>query len=169
LRFLKKRSRLEAPDYREEQTRISELLEGWELSQNEPDKLILPLEHAYTPAEPSFRALKGADAGMASVLVRAAVEADCELHLALMTIEESGSAEQAGYYSRERWRGGGSEEADDGESFDVVEIDEQEMTLSEWRQPDGSQPELGTLPLDETLLGMRGSASDGQDFQERSR
>ena len=105
LRFLEKGGRLDAPDYREEQSRVSALLKGWEASPTSPDKLILILEHAYTPAELSFGALKGADAGMASVLVRAASEADCDLHLALMTIEESGSAEQTGYYSRGSWHG----------------------------------------------------------------
>jgi len=51
------------------------------------------LEHAYTPAELSFQCPQGADAGVASVLVKAAAEADCDLHLALVSIEESGSAE----------------------------------------------------------------------------
>ena len=74
-----------------------ELLRSWASAEDEPDKLILPLEHAYTPAELSFSALKGADAGVASVLVKAAAEADCDLHLALVSIEESGSAEHTGY------------------------------------------------------------------------
>jgi predicted 2-oxoglutarate/Fe(II)-dependent dioxygenase YbiX len=170
LRFLKKRSRLGAPDYREEQARVSELLKGWEVSPDEPDKLILPLEHAYTPAELSFGALKGADAGMASVLVRAADEADCDLHLALMTIEESGIAEQTAYYSRGRWRGGGDEEADDGEEFDVVEVSDQSMTLSEWRQPDGSTAGIGDLPFDQKELcppdAFEEMTPDEQHFHE---
>jgi len=170
LRFLKKRSRLGAPDYREEQARVSTLLKGWEASLDEPDKLILPLEHAYTPAELSFGALKGADAGMASVLVRAADEADCDLHLALMTVEESGSAEQTGYYSRGRWRGGGEEEADDDEPFDVIEISDQSMTLTEWRRPDGSPAALGELPFDEKELcppdAFEDMTPDEQHFEE---
>jgi hypothetical protein len=36
--------------------------------------------------ELSFSALKGADAGVASVLVKAAAAADCDLHLALVSI-----------------------------------------------------------------------------------
>jgi hypothetical protein len=49
LRFPSKRRRLKAPDYRTEQVRVVELLRNW--AEDEPDKLILPLEHAYTPAE----------------------------------------------------------------------------------------------------------------------
>ena len=170
LRFLKKGGRLDAPDYREEQARVSQLLRDWADTPDEPDKLILPLEHAYTPAELSFEALKGADAGRASVLVRAADEADCDLHLALMTVEESGSAEQTGYYSRGRWRGGGSEEADDGEAFDVVEVDDQSMTLSGWRRPDGKTAGLGDLPFDENELcppdAFEDMTPDEQHFHE---
>ncbi len=41
---------------------MAEALRTWASAEDEPDKLILPLEHAYTPAELSFGALKGADA-----------------------------------------------------------------------------------------------------------
>jgi len=170
LRFPGKRRRLEAPDYRTEQARVSDLLRGWTSNPDEPDKLILPLEHAYTPAELSFGALKGADAGVASVLAKAAEEAECDLHLALVSIEESGSAEQTGYYSRGRWRGGGEEEADDGESFDVVEVIDQSMTLSEWRRPDGKAAGLGELPFDEKELcppdAFEDMTPDEQHFHE---
>ena len=119
LRFVGKRRPLKAPDYRDEQGRVAELLRNWASAEDEPDKLILPLEHAYTPAELSFGALKGADAGVASVLVKAAAEADCDLHLALVSIEESGSAEHTGYYGRralESRRGGRRRE------FEVAEV-----------------------------------------------
>ncbi|MDE2379594.1 2OG-Fe(II) oxygenase [Bradyrhizobium sp.] len=100
--FVGKKRALKAPDYREEHMRVVKVLRSWAGAEDEPDKLILPLEHAYTPAELSFSALKGADAGSASVLVEAAAEADCDLHLALVSIEESGSAEHTGYYRRRR-------------------------------------------------------------------
>ena len=104
LRFLGKRRSLEAPDYRaEHEARVAELLRGWTSAEDEPDKLILPLGACLYAGGAVVRALKGADAGVASVLVRAAAEADCDLHLALVSIEESGSAEHTGYYRRGRW------------------------------------------------------------------
>ena len=51
LRFLGEQLVLKAPDYRAEQKRIVELLRSWAGAEGEPDKLVLPLEHAYTPAE----------------------------------------------------------------------------------------------------------------------
>jgi hypothetical protein len=72
LRFADKSRPLTAPDYRGEQAQVAEALRTWAGAEDEPDKLILPLEHAYTPAELSSGALKGADAGAASVLVKAA-------------------------------------------------------------------------------------------------
>ena len=148
LRFVGKRRPLKAPDYRAEHGRVVELLQNWASAEDEPDKLILPLEHAYTPAELSFSALKGADAGVGSVLVKAAAEADCDLHLALVSIEESGSAEHTGYYSRRRR----SRDDEDSEEFEVAEVIDRALFLSEWRRPDGSEAGFDDFPFAEDEL-----------------
>ena len=134
-------SRPKAPDYRDQQARVTETLLTWTSAADEPRKLILPLEHAYTPAELSFAALKGADAGAASVLVEAAAKADCDLHLALVSIEETGLAEHTGHYGR--WRN------DEDEEFEVVEVNERELVLSEWRRPDGGKAMFDKIPFEE--------------------
>jgi predicted 2-oxoglutarate/Fe(II)-dependent dioxygenase YbiX len=125
-------------------TALRQWAEGKELPDDDsPEKLIYPLEHAYTPAELSFAALKGVDAAGAAVLVAAAPRAGCDLHLALVSIEESGLAEHTDYYpSRRRWR---SDEEDD--DFEIVEVSERTATLSNWHRPDGGQTELGALPF----------------------
>jgi predicted 2-oxoglutarate/Fe(II)-dependent dioxygenase YbiX len=102
LRFLGKKRPPQPPDYRTERRRIEELLRLWAEATDEADKLILPLEHAYTPAELSFETLKGRDAAVASVLAAAAAEANCDVHLVLVSIEESGSAEHSGHYGHRR-------------------------------------------------------------------
>ena len=143
----------EPPNYDTEQARVTVLLRQWSAGKDAPDddspeKLLYPLEHAYTPAELAFETLKGADAAVAAVLVAAASAADCDLHLALVSITESGSAEYIGDYgSRHR---GWSEE--DEEDFEVSEVHERHETLSDWRRPDGSRPELGDLPFMEDEL-----------------
>ena len=147
LRFVDRSRPLKAPDYRGEQLRVAEALRNWAGAEDEPDKLILPLEHAYTPAELSFGALKGADAGVASVLIKAAAEADCDLHLALVSIEESGSAEHTGYYGRRGW---GRDEED--EEFEVAEVFDRALILSEWRRPDGGEAGFGDFPFAEDEL-----------------
>jgi predicted 2-oxoglutarate/Fe(II)-dependent dioxygenase YbiX len=168
LRLLGKRSPLKAPDYRAEQGRVADLLRRWAGAKAEPDKLILPLEHAYTPAELSFDALKGADAGVASVLVKAAAEADCDLHLALVSIEESGSAQHTGYDRYSRWSE--EEEDDDEEEFEADEVIDQWLILSEWRRPDGGETEFGDFPFTEDELcppdAFENRTPDEQHFHE---
>jgi len=138
----------EPPNYDTEQARVTVLLRQWSTGKDAPDadspeKLLYPLEHAYTPAELAFAALKGADAAVADVLIAAASAADCDLHLALVSIKESGSAEHIGYYGSRRR--GWSEE--DEEDFEVGEVFDRSETLSDWRRPDGSQLALGTCPF----------------------
>ena len=147
LRFVDKSRPPKAPDYRAVERRAAEVLRNWANAEDEPDKLILPLEHAYTPAELSFGALKGADAGMASVLVKAAAEADCDLHLALVSIEESGSAEHTAYYGRGRGR-----RDEDDETFEVAEVFDRALILSEWRRPDGGEAGFDDFPFSEDEL-----------------
>jgi len=143
----------EPPDYSVERSRVAELLRRWSANKESPEddtpeKLIYPLEHAYTPAELSFAALKGADAAVAAVLVAAAEHAGCDLHLALVSIEESGTAEHTGYYGSRRGRW--SDEEDD--EFEVDEVFDRSLVLSDWRKPDGDQPELANVPFSEAEL-----------------
>lgn len=141
------------PSYTAEQDHVTTLLRQWaettgEADDQSPRKVIYPLEHAYTPAELSFAALKGADAAAAAVLSTAAQQAECALHLALVSIEESGTAEHTGAYpSRGRWR---SDEDDD--DYEIDEVYDRVTALSDWRLPDGGQPDLGTLPFQDDEL-----------------
>ena len=81
------------------------------------------------------------------MLVNAAAEADCDLHLALVSIEESGIAEHAGYYGR-RW----GRDEEDGEEFEVVEVSDRALILSEWRRPNGEAAGFHDFPFDEAEL-----------------
>ena len=139
------------PSYDAERGRLAELLRRWAEDGSpadgiSPEKLIYPLEHAYTPAGLAFGALKGADAARAATLLAAAQAADCDLHLALLSIDESGSAEHTGFYGSYRRRGR-HDESDD-EEFEVSEVYDRNETLSEWRRPGGGTSELGMLPLE---------------------
>jgi predicted 2-oxoglutarate/Fe(II)-dependent dioxygenase YbiX len=142
LRTDKKMPLPEPPDYRLEQDNVASLLRNWatELStdvhEGTPEKLIYLLEHAYTPAELGFDALKNADEAVADVLVAAAGQADCEIHLALVSVEESGSADYAG--SGRYW---------DEDNFEVGEVIDRMETVSEWRRTDGQPSPLPTLPF----------------------
>ena len=138
----------EPPDYTAEQARVTKLLRSWcdgkrRQDDDAPEKLVYPLEHAYTPAELGFTALKGADAAVAGLLAAAARDAECDLHLALLTIEESGGAEYAESYGSRRGRW----DTEEGE-FEAGEVFDRSMTLSDWRRPDGGAPALGDIPAE---------------------
>lgn len=130
------------PDYQREQDIVASLLSEWtnELNAGEhqalPEKLIYLLEHAYTSAELGFDALKGADSAVADVLLAATEAAHCDIHLALVSVEESGNAEYAG--NGRYWQ---EDDFEEGEVFDRIE------TISEWRRPDGNSSYLPILPF----------------------
>lgn len=136
------------PDYREQQAQAASLLHAWAATpathddRTVPEKLIYPLEHAYTQAELGFNALKNADAALAEVLTEAAERADCEIYLALVTMQESGSAEVV-------YTGSGRRRYWDGDAFDyeIGEVFDRSETVSDWRAVDGSQPPLPDLPF----------------------
>ncbi|WP_088347270.1 MULTISPECIES: 2OG-Fe(II) oxygenase [Rhodomicrobium] len=154
----------EPPSYEAETERVASLLGAWAQTKDEadnrdhignaaddvasPEKIVYLLEHAYTPAELAFETLKGADAAIARLLTAAAPRAACDLHLALLTVWESGSAE---YTGRENWhyrrgrRDAGEEEH--SAEFEVIEVLDDARSLSEWRRPDGAPTALGTLPI----------------------
>ena len=125
------------PSYEQETAALGHLLQQWcdpsaPAGEDRPVKLVYPLEHAYTPAELSFTALKGADAAAAGVLAAAACAAACDLHVALLRIEESGAAEYSGYPGS-RWSRRYHDDDDDGEDrFRVAEVFERSLTLSHW-------------------------------------
>ena len=145
------------PEYDEQSSAITALLALWVKNKNlandeTPEKLIYPLEHAYTSAELGFDTLKNADAGAAAVIVPAAAAAGCELHLALVAIEESGSAEHD--YAPQR-RGRWYRRDDDGdrdEEFEIGEVIDRNLTVSHWRTPDGITAAMGALPFLEEEL-----------------
>lgn len=139
---------LRPPDYQAEMAHAAALLRKWGDSKTGPDdgvpeKVIYPLEHAYSLAELDFAKLKGADSAVAAVLGSAAPQAACDLHLALVSIEESGSAEYNGSYRR-RYRG-----YDDDDEFEAGEVLDRSALLTEWRHEDGKPLTLGEIPIEE--------------------
>jgi hypothetical protein len=161
----KKGKALQPPSYEAEAKTVTELLRDWagekvtasvdtadenDAGKAAAEKLIIPLDHAYTPAELAFDKLKGADAAVARLLGAAAPQAGCDLHLALLTVWECGSAE---YNGRENWHyRRGRRDAGDGENaseFDVVEVLDWSKTLSDWRRLDGAVTTIGKLPVED--------------------
>ena len=151
----------EPADHATQEAVVAGLLKYWAEAprspeEESPEKLVYPLEHAYTPAELGFQALKGADAGIAQVVVAAARRADCDVHLALITVEESGPAEYTSY-SRPRRGGSGydeedesdddDDEDDEADGFEVTEVANRSVTASHWCRPGGEPSSLSPIPV----------------------
>jgi hypothetical protein len=151
---------LKAPSYERETARATAPLQDWVKSKaspaaETPEKVIYPLEHAYTPAELDFARLKGADAAAAALLKSAAPQATCDLHLALVSIGESGAAEHTGYY--------------DDDEFEVVEVFDRWECLTEWRLPDGGSAGLGEIPIEDGEVAPPDALEDMEPDEEHFR
>jgi len=72
-------------------------------------------------------------------LAAAAEQADCDIHLALVSVEESGTAEYSGY-SRGYWD-------EDNNDFEIGEVCDRVEMISEWRSVDGREASLPKLPF----------------------
>ncbi len=145
------------PDYQQEQQQAAVVLHDWatqtHTGEDIPLKLVYLLEHAYTPEGLSFHALKNGDAAIGAVLSRAAAQAACDLYLALVSVEESGSAEYNGWGQRRR--GYWNDDDDDAQStadFEIIEVTEENQYIAYWHAPDGSCPNFGELPFEDDEL-----------------
>lgn len=137
----------QAPDYGSQQADLVRLLAEWDRSGVAPDKLVYPLEHAYTEAEIGFSALKGKDAAAAQVLIPAAA-AQCDLYLALLSVSESGWAD---YTGGGNWRHPG---------MVIGEVTNSAWTLHDWRLPDGGQTDMAELPFSAEELAPAEALAD---------
>jgi predicted 2-oxoglutarate/Fe(II)-dependent dioxygenase YbiX len=154
----------EPPNYDGEQNRLASLLQAWGAGRKSPDdeapqKLAYPLEHAYTPAELGFAALKGADAAVAGALAAAVRQSDTDLHLAFLTVEESGIADYMGGYGSRRGRWSEPE-------LEAGEVDERSVTLSEWRPLNGNPSLLVELPVADDELSPPDALDDMDPDEE---
>ncbi|MFU8803421.1 MAG: 2OG-Fe(II) oxygenase [Bradymonadaceae bacterium] len=157
----------EPPDYRNHVAQVTRLLEDWD--EEGPPMLIYPLQHAYTPESLSFDHLKHADQAAAAVLKAAATGADCDLHLAMISIEESGAAE---YYGGSYSRGWGRyrEYAANSDDFEVGEVLDRTMSLEGWRDADDQPALLAKIAFEDWEIsppeGLENEEADEVHFTE---
>ncbi len=103
------------------------------------------------------------------MLSAAAALAGCDIHLAQVMIEESGSVEHDGYESPSwrRYRGHDEDEGEDlDDGFEVSEVVERSATVSDWRRPDGSPAPMGVLPLHDNELCPPGALDDADPDEQ---
>ena len=153
----------QAPDYRAETARATEILKVWAKLPEAPRKIVYLLEHQYSPAGLSFSGLKNGDAAFGSVLTEAAAGAGYAVHLGIVHIEESGAADV--FYepyrgSRSRWsrwdtyndeddENGDSDEGEqaDDDEFEIIEAFETSESIDNWVNTEDRLVDFGKLPL----------------------
>ena len=166
----KGQQRICAPLYDEEVSTAAEILEMAFTADDSPAKIAWLLEHQYTQAELSFATLKNADAALAKVLAEAASRAKCALHLGIVHIEESGSAEPNydHYSSRSRWRDYDDDEEDiSNDEFEVIDVEQQEQYVDGWINQQNLPMDFGRLPIEEGELLPAGSLDDEDPDEQR--
>lgn len=144
------------PNYQTAQQQTAWLLHRWATMEHTgeediPLKLVYLLEHAYTPDGLAFNALKNADAAVANVLISAAEQADCELYLALVSVEESGWAEYNGDWGYSRRKKSYADDEGEYDDFEVGEVTESYQYISQWCTPQG-HVNLAQLPFEDEEL-----------------
>lgn len=166
----RKRAVPRAPEYESRIAETAKILNQALGSSDAPAKIAWLLEHQYSPAGLSFAALKGADAARAKVLLRAAESAQCEAHLGIVHIGESGAAEcdYDTYRSRRyRYRSDSGEDfSDEDSSFTAVSVDDAWRYIDEWRDAEDRVIKLGQIPLGENEL-LPAGALDGEPPDEK--
>lgn len=146
---------LTAPCHINEIQEASNILKTAFTDDHQPSKLVWLLEHQYSKAELSFNSLKNADAAIAKVLTKAAKQAKCALHLGIVHIEESGSAEaDFGYYSSRSRRGYYRDDEMNVESgeYEIVDICDSEQYIDGWMDPQNRLKNFGRVPIQEGEL-----------------
>ena len=99
-----------------------------------PDKLVYLLDHEYTQKSLGWNRLKNGDRLRTAALREIAERLDCEIFLALADIRETWSCEEDDYdwdYRRRRYDRYDYEEKD-AESYDLIELFEDDIELRNW-------------------------------------
>lgn len=140
---------------------IAGILREW-AEKDEPHKLVITLEHHYTQKGLSWDTLKGVDRAWADVLRKAARQADCQAHLALLTLHESGSAvddgNDYGYGYGGRWDDEEDEDEDEEDEedaegdYEMEEVFESSLTADHWVAGEGAWLPTGEIEVEEDEL-----------------
>ena len=156
-----------APDYSDLAVPVAECLARWR-DQGVTEKVVWLLDHEYSEGGLSFRALKNTDAAVAQVLGEAADRADCELHAAVLRIEEFGSPlyepPSYGWGWDRGWDDYGEE---DGSDAKMDQVEERWEALDGWAARDGSHPPFGEIRLGSHELLPRGGLDDAEPDDRR--
>ena len=147
LTLAKAKKAISAPRTADHIEEVARVLRGWSADET-THKLAVTLGHQYTPDGLVWDALKGVDRVKARVLHEAAALADCQAYLALLTLWESGAAEED-YEPRRRGRRQYDDDEDEEQGeHEMGEIYETALTAEHWSDADGRRPAFGSMEVE---------------------
>ena len=150
-----------APDHAGLADRVAERLSAWQGAAT-TDKLVWVLDHAYSQDGLSFDALKGVDASRGLVLARAAERAGCDLHAAILHVEEYGTPALEIDYGG--WGDSWEAEFSDSEFEEVIDG---WQWLDGWTTRRGGHPPFGRVPLDDAEILPSGVLDEAEPDERR--
>lgn len=168
LTLAKSKKKVSAPRTSEHVEEVARVLRGWTNDDGSPHKLVVPLEHQYTPDGLTWGTLKGVDRVKAAVLHQAANLADCRAYLALLTFWESASVEEVDHWSSRRQRGHHHDPGAKSDDYEIIETIDSSLTLAHWSDVDGGKPSLGEMGVEEDEVVPAGSLTRVQPEQDVS-
>ena len=150
---------LAPPEYRKLTTQVAESLARWR-DGGRVDKLAWVLDHEYSEDGLSFDTLKNKDAAVAKVLAKAARRTGCELHAAVLGIEEEGYPDESPPYD---WDG----PIENAPQAEIGELRSRIRTLDGWAACDGGRPRFGPIDLKASELLSRRALTDAEPDERR--
>ncbi len=143
---------------------VAAALRAW--SPTDPRKLAVPLDHQYTQDGLTWDALKGVDRVKARVFAEAAGRAGCVASIALLTLEESGEAEESSAPRARRRRSRGDEESHDPDDYEMGEVFDSTLTAEAWSDPDGKRLAFGRMHVEEEEIVPQEAMATGKPQQD---
>ena len=148
------------PTYEEQIGRAEVLLCEALCAPEAPIKVAWLLEHQYSPEGLSFAGLKSTDAPVVNVLAKAAERVGCIAHLGIVHIEESGVAQP-------EYSGGWNDGGDENDDFEIIEVDNWNHYISQWRSQRDQPVAFGEIPLAPGELLPDGALDDAVPDKQR--
>jgi hypothetical protein len=161
---------LTAPCYDKEVQEASKMLQEAFSSDVQLSKLVWLLDHQYSSAELAFNTLKNKDAAIAQVLIKAAEQAHCAIHLGIVHIEECGGAEvDFNFYSSRSHRYYKDMDRTDVDSLDyeVIDIFESNQYIDGWVDTQNNQKNFGEIPIEDGEVLPRDALYDLEPDEQK--
>lgn len=143
----KSKKRIAAPPLSGPIEKLRYILEDW-AREDAPHKLVVMLDHRYTKDGLTWDKLKGVDRAQARALAEAARQADCHAYLAVLTLHESGAAEDDGDYGH-YWD---DEEEESAGQHTMQEVIDSSLTAEHIVDAQGNPLPITALPIEEGEL-----------------